>query len=63
MAELEPLVGTTTCRCGNEKEKNEWQCEVCFNNLCNQYRAMRGSVKGKSFEEQRDAINNFRAGR
>lgn len=37
--------------------------EEHFNAACERYRAMRRSIEGKSFEEQRDAINNFRAGR
>ena len=37
--------------------------EARFNAACERYRAMRRSIEGKSFEEQRDAINNFRAGR
>ena len=34
-----------------------------FNAICERYRAMRKSIEGKSFEDQREAINNFRAGR
>ena len=37
--------------------------EARFNAACERYRAMHRSIEGKSFEEQRDAINNFRAGR
>lgn len=37
--------------------------EERFSAICDQYRAMRKSIEGKSFEEQREAINNFRAGR
>lgn len=37
--------------------------EARFNAVCEHYRAMRKSIEGKSFEEQREAINNFRAGR
>ena len=37
--------------------------EEHFNAVCERYRAMRRSIEGKSFEEQREAINNFRAGR
>ena len=33
-----------------------------FNAACERYRAMRWLYKGKPFEEQRDAINKFRAG-
>ena len=36
--------------------------EEHFNAACERYRAMRRSIEGKSFEEQREAINNFRAG-
>ena len=36
--------------------------EARFNAACERYRAMFSSIEGKSFEEQRDAINNFRAG-
>ena len=39
------------------------ESEERFNAICDQYRAMRKSIEGKSFEEQREAINNFRAGR
>jgi hypothetical protein len=34
-----------------------------FNAICERYRAMMKANEGKSFEERRDAINNFRAGR
>ncbi len=37
--------------------------EENFNAVCERYRAMHKSIEGKSFEEQREAINNFRAGR
>ena len=37
--------------------------EERFNSACNRYRAMMQANEGKSFEEQREAINNFRAGR
>lgn len=37
--------------------------EARFNAACERYRAMFNSIEGKSFEEQREAINNFRAGR
>ena len=37
--------------------------EERFNAACERYRAMFNSIEGKSFEEQREAINNFRAGR
>lgn len=37
--------------------------EESFNAACERYRAMFSFIEGKSFEEQRDAINNFRAGR
>lgn len=33
-----------------------------FNEVCSMYRSMRRSVENKSMEEQRDAINKFRAG-
>lgn len=33
-----------------------------FNEVCSMYRSMRRSVENKSLEEQRDAINKFRAG-
>jgi hypothetical protein len=33
-----------------------------FNANCERYRAMMKANEGKSFEERRDAINNFRAG-
>lgn len=33
-----------------------------FNANCESYRAMMKANEGKSFEERRDAINNFRAG-
>ena len=34
-----------------------------FNAACERYRSMMKSNEGKSFEERREAINNFRAGR
>jgi len=37
--------------------------EARFNAVCERYRAMMQANEGKSFEEQREAINNFRAGR
>ena len=37
--------------------------EARFNAACERYRAMMQANDGKSFEEQREAINNFRAGR
>ena len=37
--------------------------EERFNAACERYRAMMRANEGKSFEERRDAINNFRAGR
>ena len=37
--------------------------EERFNAICERYRAMMKANEGKSFEERRDAINNFRAGR
>ncbi len=37
--------------------------EERFNAACERYRAMMQANDGKSFEEQREAINNFRAGR
>jgi hypothetical protein len=37
--------------------------EKRFNANCELYRAMMKANEGKSFEERRDAINNFRAGR
>ena len=37
--------------------------EERFNAACERYRAMMKANEGKSFEERRDAINNFRAGR
>lgn len=37
-------------------------CEKIFNDNCDRYRVMRKSIAGKSFEEQRDAINRFRCG-
>ena len=33
-----------------------------FNANCERYRAMMKANEGKSLEERRDAINNFRAG-
>ena len=39
------------------------ESEERFNAACERYRAMFSSIEGKSFEEQREAINNFRAGR
>lgn len=37
--------------------------EEYFNAVCERYRTMRKSIEGKPFEEQREVINNFRAGR
>lgn len=42
-----------------EQETNEER----FNAACERYRAMMRANEGKSFEERRDAINNFRAGK
>lgn len=33
-----------------------------FNEVCSMYRSMRRSVENRAWEEQRDAINKFRAG-
>ena len=41
----------------------EQGAEERFNAACERYRAMMKANEGKSFEERRDAINNFRAGR
>ena len=41
----------------------EQDTEERFNANCERYRAMMKANEGKSFEERRDAINNFRAGR
>ena len=45
-----------------EKEKTLITGET-RNEAINRYRAMMKANEGKSFEERRDAINNFRAGR
>lgn len=42
-----------------EQETNEER----FNAACERYRAMMRANEGKSFEERRDATNNFRAGK
>ena len=34
-----------------------------FNAACERYRSMMESIEGKSFEERKEAINNFRAGK
>lgn len=41
----------------------EQDADERFNANCERYRAMMKANEGKSFEERRDAINNFRAGR
>jgi hypothetical protein len=41
----------------------EQDADERFNAICDRYRAMMKANEGKSFEERRDAINNFRAGR
>jgi hypothetical protein len=41
----------------------EQDADERFNANCELYRAMMKANEGKSFEERRDAINNFRAGR
>ena len=41
----------------------EQDADERFNANCERYRAMMKGNEGKSFEERRDAINNFRAGR
>jgi hypothetical protein len=40
----------------------EQDADERFNANCERYRAMMKANEGKSFEERRDAINNFRAG-
>jgi hypothetical protein len=40
----------------------EQDADERFNAICERYRAMMKANEGKSFEERRDAINNFRAG-
>jgi hypothetical protein len=41
----------------------EQDADERFSANCERYRAMMKANEGKSFEERRDAINNFRAGR
>jgi hypothetical protein len=45
---------------GSIEEQDE---DERFNAICERYRTMMKANEGKSFEERRDAINNFRAGR
>lgn len=51
--------------CGATVDKYGARCPACqqrFDNICNRYCAMLQRIRNKSFEEQRDAINRFRAG-
>ena len=53
------------CKCQFDEGENTTMCPSCqdkFNTACDWYRAMRNSVKDKSYKEQREAVNNFRAG-
>ena len=55
------------CKCQFNEGENKYatmcpSCQDRFNSACDRYRAMRNSIKDKSYEEQREAVNNFRAG-
>lgn len=57
-------VYTCSYGCGATVDKYGARCPACqqrFDNICNRYRAMLQRISNKSFEEQRDAINKFRA--
>lgn len=58
-------VYTCSGGCGVTVDKYGARCPACqqrFDNICNRYCAMHQRIRNKSFEEQRDAINKFRAG-
>jgi hypothetical protein len=63
------MIKDRNCQCGipfsYDTERPETMCPSClaqFKRLAGNYLAMKRSIKDKSFEEQREAINNFRAG-
>jgi hypothetical protein len=63
------MIKERNCQCGilysYDTERPKTMCPSClaqFNRQADKYLAMKQSIRDKSFEEQREAINNFRAG-
>ncbi len=51
--------------CGKEVKKYGERCQSCepkFDDACERYITMKKSIRDKSFEKRRDAINKFRCG-